>query len=259
MRRLVAGLALVALAACSSNGSELDVGDGDGPLVYVVMGNSMMFTPRGKSIMDQYEAVLAEDFHIEVDRRDHTKGGQSAQEFLSWIEEDPDVRSDLAESDVVMFIVPFDEWAEPWMTFSGEGGRDPADCGGDDGQQCLRDTLPVYNDLVDRIFAELMAIVDPTEQVVMTQDFYQFHTERQTETTRLLYPYFKQMQEYTHEVAGEYGVPVAGVWDDFMGTDGEIPNLTEAGLVQTDGLHPTEDGARRITELYRALGYELNT
>ncbi len=257
MRKLVAVLVLVVLAACSSEGSGLDVGDG--PLVYVVMGNSMMFTPGGSSIMDQYEALLAEDFGVEIDRRDHTKGAQSAEEFLSWVEEDPVVQSDLAEADVVMFIVPFDEWAEPWMTFAGEGGRDPADCGGDDGQLCLRDMVPVYNDLVDRIFAELMAIVDPSEQVVVRQDFYQFHTEQQSETTRLLYPYFKQMQEYTHEVAGEYGVPVARVWDDFMGTDGEIPNLVEAGLVQTDGLHPTEDGARRITELYHALGYDLDT
>lgn len=257
MRRLVTALVLVAAAACSSNGSELDVGDG--PLVYTVMGNSMMFSPTGASIMDQYEAFLAADFGVEIDRRDHTKGAQSAQEFLRWIEEDTNVRNDLAEADVVMFIVPFDEWAEPWMTFAGQGGRDPADCGGDDDQQCLRDTVPVYNDLVDQIYAELMAVVDPTEQVVLTQDFYQFHTEEQSEANRQLYPYFEQIQEYTHEVAGEYGVPVARVWDDFMGTDGEIPNLVEAGLVQTDGLHPTEEGARRITELYHALGYGLSS
>mgnify|MGYP001826075450 CR=1 FL=1 len=257
MRRLVAVLALVVLAACSSEEAELDVGDG--PLVYAVMGNSLMFTPTGSSVIDQYEAMLAEDFSVEIDVRDHTRGGQSAEEFVSWLEENPVVRSDLAEADVVTFVVPFDEWAEPWMTVSGEGGRDPADCGGDDGLQCLRDTAVIYNDLVDRSFAELMTIVDLTKQVVMVTDFYQLHTDRQTETTRLLYPYFEQMQMYTQEIAGEYGIPVARVWDDFMGPDGEIPNLTEMGLVQTDGLHPTEEGARRIADLFHNLGYELST
>lgn len=257
MRKLVAVLVLVAFAACSSDESGLDVGDG--PLVYAVMGNSLMFTPQGSSVMELYEAMLAEDFGVEVDVRDHTRGAQSAEEFLSWVEENPVIRSDLADADVVMFVVPFDEWAEPWMTFSGQGGRDPADCGGDDGQQCLRDTMSVYGDLVDRIFAELMAIVDPTEQVVVTQDFYQFHTEQRTETTRLLYPYFEQIQDYTREVAGEYGVPVARVWDDFMGTDGEIPNLREAGLVQMDGAHLTDEGARRVADLYHDLGYDLSS
>lgn len=257
MRKLAAVLALVAVVACSSEGAGLDVGDG--PLVYVVMGNSLMFTPPGSSVTDQYEAMLAEDFDVEIDVRDHTKGAQSAEDFLSRLEEDPATRGDLAAADVVMFVVPFDEWAEPLRTISGEGGRDPADCGGDDGTQCLRDTAAVHSDLVERSFAELMAIVDPTEQVVMVQDFYQLHTERQTATTRLVYPFFEQIQAHTRKVAGEYGVPVARVWDDFMGADGEIPNLTEAGVVQTDGLHPTEEGARRIADLYHGLGYELRT
>ena len=256
MRRLVAALVLAA-AACSSDGAGLDVGEG--PLVYVVLGNSLMFTPRGSSVADQYGAMLAEDFGVAVDVRNRARGAQSAAEFLALLEDDPSTRNDLAEADVVTFVVPFDEWAEPWMTVSGQGGRDPDECGGDDGLQCLRDTAAVHEDLVERIFAELMTIVDPTEQVVMVQDFYQFHTERGSATTQRLHPSFEQIQDYTHRIAGEHGVPIARVWDDFMGTDGGIPNLTEAGLVQTDGLHPTEEGARRMADLYHELGFELST
>lgn len=166
------------------------------------------------------------------------------------------LRSDLPEADVVMFVVSFDEWAEPWITFSGEGGRDPADCGGYDGQQCLRDMMPEHTELVDQIFAELMSIVDPTKQLIMVRDFYQLHTDRQTGTAELLYPYFDEINDYTEEVAGQYGMPIALVWDDFMGTNGEIQNLVEAGLVQADGVHPTDEGATRIANLYRDLGYQ---
>jgi hypothetical protein len=203
--------------------------------------------------------MLAEDFGVEVDTRDRTVGDQRADAFLSALQSNEVLRGDLAEADVVTFVIPFDEWAEPLMTFSGADGRDPADCGGDDGQQCLRDMVTDYDMLVDQIFGELMTIVDLTEQVILVQDFYQLHTELQGPATEILYPYFEQAQIHTREVAAEYGIPVALVWDDFMGTDGEIPNLTEAGLVQADGIHVTAEGAERIANLYHDLGYELSS
>lgn len=257
MRRLIPLVAVLGLlaASCSSPAAELDVGEG--PLTYVVMGNSLMFLPSGSSVIDQYGAMLAEDFGVEIDTRNHTAPNQYAESLLFQLQNSDILRSDLSEADVVMFVVPFNEWVEPWMTFSGEGGRDPADCGGDDGQDCLRAMIPVYSELVDQIFAEIMSIVDPDDQVILVQDFYQLHTERRTDA-ELLYPYFEQLQEYTQEIAGRYGIPIALVWDDFMGSDGEIPNLVAAGLVQSDGLHLSEDGAQRVANLYHDLGYQLS-
>lgn len=254
--RLFLILALVGLSACSSSTPELHVGEG--PLTYVVMGNSMMFLPTGASVIDQYETMLAEDFEVEIDTRDHTVPSQAAEDLLFRLENSDTLRNDLAEADVVMFVLPFNEWAEPLMTFSGEGGRDPAECGGDDNQQCLRDTMSRYTGVIDQIFAEIMSIVDPTEQVIMVQDFYKMHTERQTEAAALLHPYFEEMQVHTRQNADQYGIPVARVWDDFMGDDGDIPNLVESGLIQADGVHPTEVGAMRIAELYHDLGYQLS-
>ncbi|MFC2153465.1 hypothetical protein ACFLQ7_02400 [Actinomycetota bacterium] len=231
----------------------------EGPLVYVPMGNSLMFLPTGSSVIDQYGAMLAEDFGVEIDTRDRTVGGQRTDAFLFALQNNDVLKGDLTEADVVTFVIPFDEWAEPAETISGADGRDPADCGGDDGQECLRDMVTNYNMLVDQIFAELVTIVDPTEQVILVQDFYQLHTERQGPATEILHPYFEQAQIHTREVAAEHGIPIALVWDDFMGTDGEIPNLTEAGLVQADGLHATAEGAERIANLYHDLGYELSS
>lgn len=256
MRPLVAALVLVIVASCSSQGTELEVPDG--PLVYVPMGNSLVFLPTGSSVMDRYAEMLAEDFGVEVDVRDRTVGGQRTDDFLSRLRSSDALRDDLADADVITFLVPNDEWAEPLMTFSGTDGRDPADCGGDDGQQCLRDMVADYTALVDEIFAELMTIVDPAEQVVIVQDFYQFHTERRTEQTLLIHPYWRDAQAHLRDTAASYGIPVARVWDDFMGTDGDVPDLVMEGLVQPDGLHATEEGARRIADLYHDLGYDLS-
>jgi lysophospholipase L1-like esterase len=227
------------------------------PLVYVPIGNSLTFLPIGLSVNDVYESMLIEDFGTRVDVRNHTVGGERTDAFLERLRDDETLRGDLAEADVITFLIPNDEWAEASMTALGIIG-DPADCGGDDDQQCLRDMVADYNELVDQIFEELLAIVDPAEQVVRIMDFFLFHTEAPLDDSRLLYPYWHAGQVHVQEAAAEYGIPIARVWDDFMGTDGEIPNLVDAGLVDPDGIHLTAAGARRVAEMLRDLGYELS-
>ena len=255
MRPLLVALVLVIVASCSSQGTELEVSEG--PLVYVPMGNSLVFLPTGSSVMDRYAEMLSEDFGVEVDVRDRTVGGQRTDDFLFRLRNSDALRDDLADADVITFLVPNDQWSEALMTFSGSEGRDPADCGGDDGHQCLRDMVADYTGLVGEIFAELMTIVDPAEQVVIVQDCYQLHTERRTDTTESLYPYWRDAEAHLRQTAASYDIPVAGVWDDFMGTDGAVPDLVTEGLIQSDGIHPTAEGAQRIADLYHDLGYDL--
>jgi len=59
--------------------------------------------------------------------------------FLSWLQSDEELRRDLQAADVVTMLICNDEWAVPSVTAAGVGGRNPADCGGDDNRQCLRD------------------------------------------------------------------------------------------------------------------------
>ena len=222
------------------------------------MGNSLTYWPEGSALIDHYAAMLEEDFGVTVDRRAYAVADQRADDFVTQLQNNEALRADLTEADVVTFLIPIGEWEEPLMTFAGVAGHDRSECGGDDDQQCLRDMVANYNTVVDEAFNELMSIVDLSEQVVLVQDIYQVHTERQGETTQLMYPYFQEAQAHVQETAAEHGIPAASVWDDFMGTDGDIPNLTEAGLVQTDGVHPTENGALRIATLFHDLGYDLD-
>jgi lysophospholipase L1-like esterase len=257
MRRIVAVVVVCLAAACSAGEPGLDVDDG--PLVYVPMGDSLTFSPEGSSLIDGYAEMLEEDFGVTVDRRAYSVANQRADDFLTQLQSNDTLRADLTEADVITFLIPIGEWAEPLMIFAGVAGHDRAECGGADDQQCLRDMVANYNITVDEVFEELMSIVDLSEQVVLVQDVYQLHTERQGDTTQALYPYFRAAQVRVQETAAAHGVPVASVWDDFMGADGEIPNLIEAGLIQTDGVHPTEDGALRIATLFHDLGYDLGS
>lgn len=231
---------------------------GDASLIYVPMGNSLTFTPYdGTSFIGRYTTMLREDFGIGVETRDHTVGGQRTDDFLAQLRTNDQLREDLGDADVVTLLIPNDEWGEPFETAVGGGGRDPSDCGGDDNQQCLRDVIDSYKRDVDQIFEELTAIVDPAETPIRVQDFYLFMTNVATqETFDIMYPYWREGQEYVEQVAGQYGIPVAQVFDDFMGTDGLFVDLVANGLVDPDGIHPTAEGAERIADLMHALGYD---
>ncbi|MFO7960253.1 MAG: SGNH/GDSL hydrolase family protein [Nitriliruptoraceae bacterium] len=256
----VALLALL-LAACggpteesAAPASALQIEEG--PLVYVAMGNSLTFS-GSPTFINQYSAMLEEDFGVEVARLSRTVGGQRTDDFLEQLRSNDRLREDLADADVITLLIPNDEWAEPFQTALGVDGRDPSDCGGDDNQQCLRDVIDAYKQQVDEIFDELTAIVDPSETLVRVHDFYQFHTNGTQEDFDIMYPYWREAQEYVEQVAGQHGLPVAQVFDDFMGTDGAYVDLVAEGLVDPDGVHPTAEGAERMATLVHDLGYEL--
>ncbi len=242
---------LFVVASCSGEGSTLQIEDE--PLVYLPMGNSLTF-----DVVDYYSAMLEEDFGVEVEVRDHTVPAQNASNLLFQLQNNVRLRDDLAEADVITLLIPNNEWRLPIQTVTGNLGLDPADCEGDDGEQCLREMIDDYKTQVDAVFEELTTMVDPSEVLIRGQDFYMFPTNGvyTEETFEMVYPYWVEAQDYVEEVAGQYGIPVAQVCDDFMGPDG-TENPEESGLIVSDGTHPSLDGAQRIANLIHDLGYSL--
>lgn len=230
----------------------------EGPLVYVPMGNSLAYSPSTRtSFIYHYTAMLEEDFGVEVEVRSHTVQAQRTDDFLERLRSNDPLRQHLADADVVTLLIPNGEWGEPFQTALGVDGGDPSECGGEDNQQCLRDVTEAYKQQVDEIFDELTAIVDPAQTLIRVHDFYQFQMDGTQENFDIAYPYWREAQEYVEQVAGQHGVPVAQIFDDFMGTDGAYIDLVAEGLVDPDGIHPTPEGAERMATLVHDLGYVL--
>jgi lysophospholipase L1-like esterase len=57
------------------------------------------------------------------------------------------------------------------------------------------------------------------------------------------------------EIATQYGIPVARVYRDFNGPNGD-QDPGDKGYIAADGFHNNDAGARRMAELLRELGYE---
>lgn len=248
----------IVLAVVSCSSSTLDV-DG-GTLVYVPFGNSATFTPDTQSgFIYQYRERLQAEFGVDVDLRNRTVANDSSAALLERMRTNERFRQDLAEADVVTMLVPFDGWAVPWQTVAGVGGYDPADCGGDDGQQCLRDILTEYEANTEAIFAELMSLVDPSETLVRGMDAYLVHVGDFADGGKLdeVAPYWVEAQQFVRDVAASHGIPVARLLDAFNGPDGTDDPMA-SGLVSSDAIHPTAEGATLITKLVSDLGYRLS-
>jgi len=196
---------------------------------------------------------------VDVDLRNRTVANDSSAALLERMRTNERFRQDLAEADVVTMLVPFDGWAVPWQTVAGVGGYDPADCGGDDGQQCLRDILTEYEANTEAIFTELMSLIDPSETLVRGMDAYLVHVGDFAAGGTLdeVAPYWVKAQQFVRDTAVSHGIPVARLLNAFNGPDGTNDPMA-SGLVSSDAIHPTADGASLITKLVSDLGYRLS-
>ncbi|MGD2043355.1 MAG: hypothetical protein PVJ28_06855 [Acidimicrobiia bacterium] len=225
-------------------------------VVYVAMGDSLGNTPdQPEGVMWQYAEKLEEHFGTEVDLRNRVVGGIHSTEMLDRLRTNESLRADLAEADVVTTDIPIAWFVEPLKTVSGWQGVDPADCGGDDGEQCLRDALESYKADTDAIIDEIVAICDD-DTLIRLYDNFMINTgyKLETGTLGISNPYWKAGMDYVEESAARYGIPVAQVYDEFMGPEGtDDPYLK--GILGEDQLHPNAEGAALIADLLDGLGY----
>lgn len=238
-------------------GSTLQVNEA--PLTYVSLGPSSNFFPGpATGMIFLYADMLEERFGVEVDHRDHTIGGDDAEALLERMRTNERLRQDLSEAQAVTLMFPIDHWVSPMQTAGGYQGKDPALCGGDDNQQCLRDAAVTHKQHVDAILEELTLQCPPTEVLIRIADTYMIHTRDKISagTLDFIIPYWRDAQEYIEEAAEGHGIPVAQVFDALMGPDG-LDDPQEKGLMLDDQEHPNEAGARLMADLVDALGYDL--
>lgn len=230
------------------------------PLVLVAFGDSLVSYPSAdRAVIGVYASMVEQEFGVPVDVRNHAVWGSSPGALLNALGGE-EVQTDLAEADVVLLEIPMGDSAWPFPTAVGWQGRDPADCGGGDHQQCLRDYLAEHKADVEAILAAITDVCDPSETLIRALDSYQMQIEDQIAlgSLHITNPYWQEAQNFLDETAATYGIPVAQVYDEFMGPDG-TDDPQERGLVMGDQRHPTAAGAELIAEMIRDLGYELDS
>ena len=75
-------------------------------------------------------------------------------------------------------------------------------------------------------------------------------------TFEVINSYWQEGNAHVHATAESYGIPIANVYDAFMGPDGIQPP-EQNGLVAADMIHTQPQGQQIIADLLFELGYEL--
>ena len=255
--RWLVPFALVALmlAGCSDSGSSslTAPSDSDRPLVLLMYGDSILTFPEpNQGAIDGYVEMLEEDLGSHVNVQLPGMGPCCSPPVIAEYLTSDQAESELAGADVVIIESPMSGLAYWVATVAGFEGLDPADCGGADGLQCLRDSLAEYKYGVEEIFSLLTEAVDPSETLIRAADVYALPGDESHVTN----PYWQEAQEFFAETAATYGIPTASVFAEFNGPDG-TDDPRDRGLIASDGVHPSEAGALLIAELIHDLGYDF--
>jgi hypothetical protein len=213
------------------------------------MGDSVL-----SRLVPRYVEILEQDLGIKIHQHNWTIAGLSSDSQLEHLRTDEQLRQDIREAEVVVIGVGPAGFYVPFHTYQ---YGPPGNCGGTDNQDCYREALEQYKADVDVIFAELAALCSPSETLIRTMDYHTYYakTTRAAGTFEVVDSYFRQPNEHLIQVATAHNIPVARVYDAFMGPTGDEDPM-DKGYVLSDEIHPTEKGADVIAELFRELGYE---
>jgi hypothetical protein len=201
----------------------------------------------------RYAAHLERDLGVKVKIHDWARIELGSSYLLEDLRTDPELRQDIREAEVMIFDIMPAVFANPANTYT---FGSPGACGGTDNQDCLREALKVYKADTDAIIAEIVSLRSPSEALIRTMTIYQAMVKelKAAGAFEVINTYIQDANEHVIQVAGEHHIPVARVYAAFMGPNGDEDPM-DKGYVY-DGLHPTEEGADLMAELFRKLGYE---
>jgi len=227
-------------------------------LILVLYGDSLLTFPPKQGAIDAYIEMLEEDFGVPVNMQLPGMGPCCIPPRIVHHLNSDRAKSQLEGADVVIIESPISALGMPVIIAAGLEGFDPTDCGGDDNQQCLRDSLAEYKNDVEEIFMLLTEAVDPSETLIRAVDAYPPLVKDQlaADTLQMTNPYWQEAQEFFAETAATYGIPTAQVFAEFNGPDG-TDDPQDRGLIATDKVHPNEAGALLIADLIHDLGYDF--
>lgn len=249
MKKILIILFIFFTSSCQLFTEEISVIEDAEELHYVSLGDSTVFWSGMNSM---YAEMIEEDLGVTVVLHNWAHGSGGSKRMLEELETNNQLRADLQSADIITIQIPTHAWGNPMRAYT----RNPESCGGDDHQACLRNTLKDEKDHIEKIFGLIVELADPTKTLIRAQDTYLFAVGEMKEsgTFEMLNDYWRQEQKYIHHVASRYGIPVAEVYDHFMGPEWN-QDPAEHGLM-LDKTHTNERGSRLMADLIRDLGYE---
>jgi len=209
------------------------------PWLYVALGDSEALCCGKKTYPDFYAEFIEADLGVAVELQNLAEFGSTSEDLLEILEES-EVQNLLEKARVVTIVTTINDLLRCEM-------RDTP---------CIEAQLPVamanYQKIIDRV----VALTSPGTTIIRTQTYDNplVGNWKELNIFEERVVMFDLWNQSIRLVADRNNLPYADVYLDFNGPNGDQdPN--EKGYIANDYFHNTEEGAYRIAELLRDLGY----
>lgn len=219
---------------------------------YTAMGDSLaagLIAEEG--YVGRYASYVNIDTGANIDTTNLGVPGWTSSDLLSSLQNDPIFRSQVSGALVITWDIGGNDLNNAHSQYTQHN------CGGTDGQDCLRNTVASFEQNWSAIIAQITALRSTGNTIIRTMDIYNPYvaSDMQAGIFSITAPYLDEVNNYIHSSAAAAGIPVADVHTAFNGADGTTDPAT-LGLIAVDGFHPNDAGHKVIADQLRALGYQ---
>lgn len=199
---------------------------------YVALGDSLAAgVGAERGYVDRYAAHLRNETGARVRVSNLGVSGQTSSELLDALREDESMRRAIVGAEVVTFNIGLNDLGQAGAAY--EEGT----CGGEDGEECLREALKALKDNWDAIVIEILSLRSAGNTIIRTPGLG--YTPRAEDD---LQHYVSEVNRHIASATHSKAVPYV-----------EIP-AGEVGM-SPDGIHPNDAGYATIADRLRGLGF----
>lgn len=208
--------------------------------LYVALGDSEAVCCGLRSYPQYYAEFIEQDLNIKVQLRNHGVSGLTSGELLERLGTER-YQDAVREAQVVTIVITMED-----LLTCPQGDR-----------ECAEEQLATAMANYAAILEEILTLTSTGDAIIRAQTYDNPFVNRWKEQGVLeeRKSMFDRWNQRIVEIATEYDIPVARVYQDFNGPDGN-QDPGDKGYIWTDGLHNNDAGVRRMAELLRELGYE---
>jgi lysophospholipase L1-like esterase len=184
-----------------------------------------------RGYVDRYAAHLRNETGARVRVSNIGVSGQTSSELLDALREDEPMRRAIVGAEVVTFNIGLNDLGQAGAAY--EEGT----CGGEDGEECLREAVKALKDNWDAIAAEILGLRSAGNTIIRTPGLG--YTPRAEDG---LERYVSEVNRHIASTARSQAVPHVEI------------SVGEIGM-SPDGVHPNDAGYATIADRLRDLGF----
>ena len=221
-----------------------------------------------KGYVPRYRDHVEEDASVNVELTNLARNGWTSDDLLEALRMSRGFRSAVSRSQVVTWDIGGNDLRAPRVAYK------MGVCGGNDNQDCLRQTVAKFKQNWDAIISEIVTLRDTSRDIIRTMDIYNpfVNEDRSSDSWKddgecrdldgdgrcsdfeVFKPYLDDVNDYIATTASASNIPYVVVYLAFNGPDGD-EDPEDKGYIALDGFHPNDTGHRVIASLLRGLGY----